>query len=98
MTEPEQIEFTERIDRPILTRGLARGGIVLGSALLLVVGVMSAMGASPAPVDRCVTRRREPRPSRPPRTATRSPAAVAASASGGTATAAPAASASVSAA
>ena len=49
MTEPEQTEFSERIDRPILTRGLARGGIVLGSALLLVIGVMSAMGASPAP-------------------------------------------------
>lgn len=49
MTEPEQTEFSERIDRPLLTRGLARSGIVLGSALLLVVGVMSAMGASPSP-------------------------------------------------
>ncbi len=49
MTEPEQTEFTERIHRPILRGGVARGGIVLGSALLLVIGVMSAMGASPAP-------------------------------------------------
>lgn len=49
MTEPEQIEFSERIRRPILTRGLVRGGIVLGSAILFVVGVMSAMGASPSP-------------------------------------------------
>jgi hypothetical protein len=49
MSEPEQIEFTERIHRPILTRGLVRGGVVLGSALLFVVGVMSAMGASPSP-------------------------------------------------
>ena len=49
MTEPEQIEFHERIRRPILSSCVARGGIVLGSAILFVVGVMSAMGASPAP-------------------------------------------------
>jgi hypothetical protein len=49
MSEPEQVEFKERIRRPILSSGVARGGIVLGSALLFVVGIMSAMGASPAP-------------------------------------------------
>ena len=73
MTEPEQIEFNERVDRPIMTRGLARGGIVLGSALLFVVGVMSAMGASPSP--RRPVRRPAPGttpPAAPPRTATRS--------------------------
>ncbi len=49
MTEPDQIEFTERIRRPILSSGVVRGGMVLGAALLMVVGVMSAMGASPSP-------------------------------------------------
>ena len=49
MTEPDQIEFTERIRRPILSGGVARAGMVLGAALLFVVGVMSAMGASPSP-------------------------------------------------
>ena len=49
MTEPEPTEFNERIHRPILSRGAARGGSVLGSALLFAVGVMSVMGASPTP-------------------------------------------------
>ena len=49
MTEPEQIEFKEQIHRPFLSTGIARGGLVLGSALLFVVGAMSVMGASPAP-------------------------------------------------
>jgi hypothetical protein len=40
MTEPEHIEFTERIDRPLLSRGLARAGIVLGAAALFVVGTI----------------------------------------------------------
>jgi hypothetical protein len=49
MTDPDQIEFNERIRRPILSGGVARAGMVLGAALLFVVGVMSAMGASPSP-------------------------------------------------
>ena len=49
MTEPEQVEFHERIDRPILPGRLARGGIVLGTALLFAVGVAAVMGASPSP-------------------------------------------------
>ncbi len=49
MTEREPTEFHERIHRPLLSRGATRGGIVLGSALLFAVGVMSVMGASPAP-------------------------------------------------
>ena len=47
MREPDQAEFTERIDRPILSHTAVRGGIVLGSALLFAVGVLSVMGASP---------------------------------------------------
>jgi outer membrane lipoprotein SlyB len=49
MTEPEQVEFHERIERPILPGRLARGGIVLGAALLFAVGVVAVMGASPSP-------------------------------------------------
>ena len=49
MTEPEHVEFHERISRPILPSRLARGGIVLGAALLFVVGVVAVMGASPSP-------------------------------------------------
>ncbi len=49
MTEPEQVEFHERVDRPIVPGRLARGGIVLGAAALVVVGAIAAMGASPSP-------------------------------------------------
>ncbi len=49
MREPDQAEFTEKIDRPILSHAAVRGGIVLGSALLFAVGVLSVMGASPSP-------------------------------------------------
>ena len=49
MTEPEQVEFHERIERPIGPGRLARSGIVLGAAVLFVVGAVAAMGASPSP-------------------------------------------------
>jgi hypothetical protein len=49
MTEPEQVEFHERITRPILPGRLARGAVVLGAALLFVVGAVAVMGASPSP-------------------------------------------------
>ncbi len=49
MTEPEHVEFHERISRPILPGMLARGGIVLGAALLFAVGIVAVMGASPSP-------------------------------------------------
>ncbi len=49
MTEPEQVEFHERITRPILPGRVARGGVVLGAALLFAVGVAAVMGASPSP-------------------------------------------------
>jgi hypothetical protein len=52
MTEPDQIEFHERVEAPPGpgdSRSLpVRIGIVAGSALLLVVGAVAAMGASPA--------------------------------------------------
>lgn len=49
MTEPEHVEFHEHISRPILPGRLARSGVVLGAALLFVVGVVAVMGASPSP-------------------------------------------------
>lgn len=49
MTEPEHVEFHEHISRPILPGRVARSGIVLGAALLFVVGVVAVMGASPSP-------------------------------------------------
>ena len=49
MTEPEQVEFHERIERPIGPSRLTRIGIVLGAAVLFVVGAVAAMGASPSP-------------------------------------------------
>ena len=49
MTDPEQVEFKERISRPVIPGGVARGGIVLGAALLFVVGAVAVMGASPSP-------------------------------------------------
>jgi Domain of unknown function (DUF5666) len=49
MTEPEPVEFHEHISRPILPSRLVRTGIVLGAALLFVVGVVAVMGASPSP-------------------------------------------------
>lgn len=55
MTEPDQIEFHERIRASrgnSDARSIAiRAGIVLGSAALVVIGAIAAMGASPtAPV------------------------------------------------
>lgn len=57
MTEPDQIEFHERIGAPEgpqpggpLGRSIpVRIGIVAGSAVLFVVGAVAAMGASPGP-------------------------------------------------
>jgi hypothetical protein len=48
MTEPEHVEFHERIERPIGPGRLARSGIVLGAAVLFVVGAVAVMGASPS--------------------------------------------------
>jgi endonuclease YncB( thermonuclease family) len=48
MTEPEQVEFHERIERPIGPGRLTRSGIVLGAAVLFVVGAVAVMGASPS--------------------------------------------------
>jgi Domain of unknown function (DUF5666) len=49
MTDPEQVEFHERISRPLVPGGIVRGGMVLGAALLFVVGAVAVMGASPSP-------------------------------------------------
>jgi hypothetical protein len=49
MTEPNEIEFRERVRRPFLAGTAARSGIILGSALLFVVGAVAVMGASPTP-------------------------------------------------
>jgi Domain of unknown function (DUF5666) len=49
MTEPEQVEFHERIERPVRPGRLVRSGVVLGAAFLFVVGVAAVMGASPSP-------------------------------------------------
>jgi hypothetical protein len=52
MTEPDQIEFHERVAATQSRAGTpslaARAGIVAGSAILVVVGAVAAMGASPA--------------------------------------------------
>jgi hypothetical protein len=52
MTEPDQIEFHERVTatggRPAARSMATRAGIVLGSAALVVIGAVAAMGASPA--------------------------------------------------
>ncbi len=49
MTEPNGIEFHEQVKRPGSRPAAVRVGIVAGSALLVVVGAVAAMGASPAP-------------------------------------------------
>jgi hypothetical protein len=49
MTDPEQVEFHERISRQAVPGGVVRGGIVLGAALLFAVGIAAVMGASPSP-------------------------------------------------
>lgn len=53
MTEPDQIEFHERVTasggRPGARSLPVRAGIVAGTAALLVIGAVSAMGASPSP-------------------------------------------------
>lgn len=47
--EPNEIAFHEPVRRPAGRSTAVRVGIVAGSALLVVVGVAAAMGASPAP-------------------------------------------------
>lgn len=53
MTEPDQIEFHERVTapggRPAARSLPARAGIVAGTAALVVIGAVAAMGASPSP-------------------------------------------------
>lgn len=57
MAEPDEIEFHEHVGKPDgqqpgspLSRSIpVRIGMVAGSAVLVVVGVVAAMGASPAP-------------------------------------------------
>jgi len=49
MSDPEQVEFQERIARPVLPGPVARGSIIAGAALLFVVGAVAVMGASPSP-------------------------------------------------
>ena len=48
MTDPEQVEFHERISRPLIPGGIVRGGAILGAAILFVVGAVAVMGASPS--------------------------------------------------
>jgi hypothetical protein len=48
-TEPNEIEFHERVETPMGRTRAARVGIVAGAAFLFVVGAVAAMGASPAP-------------------------------------------------
>lgn len=52
MTEPDQVEFHERVSASHPGRGPrgipVRIGIVAGSAVLVVIGAVAAMGASPA--------------------------------------------------
>ena len=47
--EPNEVAFDERVTRSTAPGRYVRSGIVLGSALLFVVGAMAVMGASPAP-------------------------------------------------
>jgi hypothetical protein len=57
MTEPDQVEFHEHVGShpegqsgaPLVRSLPVRIGIVAGSALLIVVGAVTAMGASPSP-------------------------------------------------
>ena len=52
MTEPDQVEFHERVSVSHLARDTraipVRIGIIAGSAVLVVIGAVAAMGASPA--------------------------------------------------
>lgn len=47
--EPNEVAFDERVTRTTAPGRYVRSGIVLGSALLFVVGAMAVMGASPSP-------------------------------------------------
>lgn len=49
MTEPNEVEFHESVKGPGNRPKAVRVGIVAGAALLFVVGVAVAMGASPSP-------------------------------------------------
>ena len=48
-TETNEVAFHEKVETPIGRTRAARVGIVAGAAFLFVVGVVAAMGASPAP-------------------------------------------------
>ncbi len=48
-TEPNEVEFHEKVQTPIARDARARVGIVAGAAFLFVVGAVAAMGASPSP-------------------------------------------------
>jgi hypothetical protein len=48
-TEPNEVEFHEKVQTPIGRTRAARAGIVAGAAFLFVLGAVAAMGASPAP-------------------------------------------------
>ena len=48
-TEPNEVEFHEKVETPIGRTRAARVGIVAGAAFLFVVGAVAAMGASPSP-------------------------------------------------
>jgi len=49
MTEPNEVEFQGQVKERDSRSPAVRVGIVAGSALLVVIGAVSAMGASPAP-------------------------------------------------
>jgi hypothetical protein len=49
VTEPNEIEFHEKVGRPGGRSPVVRIGIVAGAAALVVIAAVAAMGASPAP-------------------------------------------------
>ena len=49
MTEPNEVEFHEKVQKPGGRSSAARVGIVVGAAALVVIGAVAAMGASPSP-------------------------------------------------
>jgi Domain of unknown function (DUF5666) len=48
-TEPNEVDFREKVQAPIGRTRATRVGIVAGVAFLFVVGAVAAMGASPSP-------------------------------------------------
>ena len=47
--EPDAVAFVERVQRPGAPGRMARGGVVVGAAVLFVVGAVAVMAASPSP-------------------------------------------------